>query len=139
MNLSERLKELRKERHMTQATLANALGVAKGTVAMWEMGKRRPGFENLEQMSVIFDRSVSYILGESDDTRSPELSEEEMLQMGVWAVEEDFMEVLMKYLRLDQRGKMAVEALINSEFNLCKTENTLQPRENFLLSVRVKA
>lgn len=59
--------------------------------------------------------------------------------MGVWAVEEDFMEVLMKYLRLDQRGKMAVEALINSEFNLCKTENTLQPRENFLLSVRVKA
>ena len=131
MNLSERLKELRKERHMTQATLANALGVAKGTVAMWEMGKRRPGFENLEQMSVIFDRTVSYILGESDDTRSPELSEEEMLQMGVWAVEEDFMEVLMKYLRL--------EALINSEFNLCKTENTLQPRENFLLSVRVKA
>ena len=37
MTLSERLKQLRKERHMTQADLANVLGVAKGTVAMWEM------------------------------------------------------------------------------------------------------
>lgn len=42
MTLSERLKQLRKERHMTQADLANVLGVAKGTVAMWEMGREIP-------------------------------------------------------------------------------------------------
>lgn len=48
MTLSERLKQLRKERHMTQADLANTLGVAKGTVAMWEMGKRNPSFDTLE-------------------------------------------------------------------------------------------
>ena len=79
MTLSERLKQLRKERHMTQADLANVLGVAKGTVAMWEMGKRNPSFEALEQLSIVFDRTMSYILGESDDPSSPELGADETL------------------------------------------------------------
>lgn len=138
MTLPERLKELRKEKHMTQAQLANILGVAKGTVAMWEMGKRNPSLETLEQMSAVFDRTVSYIMGTSDDLSSPELSESAIQQLGAWAVEEDYMEVMMKYLRLDGRGKSAVEALINAEFNLCKAENTLLSRDNFQLSVRVK-
>lgn len=138
MTLPERLKELRKEKHMTQAQLANVLGVAKGTVAMWEMGKRNPSLETLEQMSAVFDRTVSYIMGTSDDPSSPELSESEMQQLGAWAVEEDYMEVLMKYLRLDGRGKATVEALINAEFSLCKAENTLQSRDDFQLTVRIK-
>lgn len=138
MTLPERLKELRKEKHMTQAQLANILGVAKGTVAMWEMGKRNPSLETLEQMSAVFERTVSYIMGTSDDPSSPELSESAIQQLGAWAVEEDYMEVLMKYLRLDGRGKAAVEALINAEFNLCKAENTLHSRDNFQLTIRVK-
>ena len=138
MTLPERLKELRKEKHMTQAQLANILGVAKGTVAMWEMGKRNPSLATLEQMSAVFERTVSYIMGTSDDPSSQELSESAIQQLGAWAVEEDYMEVLMKYLRLDGRGKAAVEALINAEFNLCKAENTLHSRDNFQLTVRVK-
>ena len=35
----ERLKDLRKEKGMTQIELATALGVSSGTVAMWETGK----------------------------------------------------------------------------------------------------
>ena len=38
----ERLKQLRKEKGLTQVTLAETLGVSKGTVAMWETGKRMP-------------------------------------------------------------------------------------------------
>ena len=105
MTLSERLKQLRKERHMTQADLANALGVAKGTVSMWEMGKRNPSFEALKQLSIVFDRTMSYILGESDDPSSPELGENEIQKLGLWSLEEDYMEIMMKYLRLDERGK----------------------------------
>ena len=95
MTLSERLKQLRKERHMTQADLANVLGVAKGTVAMWEMGKRNPSFEALEQLSIVFDRTMSYILGESDDPSSPELGENEIQKLGLWSLEEDYMEIMM--------------------------------------------
>ena len=46
------------------------LGMAKGTVAMWEMGKRNPSFEALEKMSEIFDKRLDYILGTSDNPAS---------------------------------------------------------------------
>ena len=42
MKFAERLKELRKENGYTQVKLAEALGLSKGTVAMWETGKRTP-------------------------------------------------------------------------------------------------
>lgn len=83
---------------------------------MWEMGKRNPSFEALEQLSIVFDRTMSYILGESDDPSSPELGENEIQKLGLWSLEEDYMEIMMKYLRLDERGKAAVDALINAEF-----------------------
>ena len=138
MTLGDRLKELRKANHMTQRDLANMLGMAKGTIAMWEMGKRNPGFEALEKLSEIFDKRVDYILGTSEDSTSPKLSEEEINQLGEWEIEEDITEVILKYLRLDERGKAAVEALINNEFNHCKSANKLLPREEFLLSIRIK-
>ena len=51
----ERLKDLRKEKGMTQIELATALGVSSGTVAMWETGKRKPSFEMfLISGSIIF-------------------------------------------------------------------------------------
>lgn len=138
MTLADRLKELRKGNNMTQNELAKMLNMAKGTVAMWEMGKRNPGFEALEKMSEIFDRRVDYILGTSDDPSSPKLSDADIEQLGRWQTEEDFSEVVMKYLRLDERGKAAVEAIINTEFSYCRSENNLLPREDFLLSIRTR-
>ena len=64
---AERLKELRKDKNMTQVQLAEALGVSKGTVAMWEIGKREPNFETLNRLSDIFDKRIDYILGNSND------------------------------------------------------------------------
>lgn len=138
MDFSERVRQLRKENHMTQKELANILGMAKGTITMWEAGTRKPGFETLMRLSEIFDRSAEYILGNSDDAISSKMSEEDIEQLGRWTTEEDFAEVIMKYLRLDERGKAAVESLINTEFSYCRTENKLYPREYFLLSLRVK-
>lgn len=138
MTVADRLKELRRENNITQSELANMLDMAKGTVAMWEMGKRNPSFEALEKMSEIFDRRVDYILGTSDDASSPRLSDADIDQLGRWQVEEDLSEIVMKYLRLDERGKLAVEALINAEFNFCRQANILLPREEFLLSIRTK-
>lgn len=89
---------------------------------------RNPSFEALEQLSIVFDRTMSYILGESDDPSSPELGENEIQKLGLWSLEEDYMEIMMKYLRLDERGKAAVDALINAEFNMCKTDEMLLPR-----------
>ena len=44
---AERLRELRKERKMTQTELANALGVAMNTESIWERGERQPDNKEL--------------------------------------------------------------------------------------------
>ena len=135
--LAERLKQLRSEKGMTQVQLAQMLGVSKGTVAMWETSKRKPSFEILSKLSDIFDRRMDYILGYSDDASSPQLSEEELDQLGSWAAEDSMRETVMQYLRLDEYGKQAVEAIIRTEFERCKAQESLFPSSNFKLNLRI--
>jgi len=135
---AQRLKELRKEKNMTQVQLAEALGVSKGTVAMWEIGKREPNYETLNALSGVFDRRIDYILGYSEDASSAKLSEAEIDQLGRWAAEESFYETIMAYLRLDAYGKDAVENVIRSETVRCQEQGSLFPEENFMLSIRIK-
>ena len=134
---SQRLKQLRAENHVTQVQLAARLGVSKGTVAMWETDKRNPSFEVLAQLSEMFDRRIDYILGYSDDPSSPKLSEEEIAQLGRWAAADWFHETIMAYLRLDEYGKNAVEALIANELQRCRDQESTFPEENFRLSIQV--
>ena len=134
---AQRLKQLRAENQMTQVQLAEKLGVSKGTVAMWETDKRSPSFEMLAEMTNLFDRRMDYILGYSDDASSPKPTEEDIDQMGRWAAEESFYETIMAYLRLDEYGKNAVEALIANELQRCRDQETTFPEENFRLSIHV--
>lgn len=134
---AQRLKQLRTENHLTQVQLAEKLGVSKGTVAMWETDKRSPSFEVLAELSDLFDRRIDYILGYSDDPSSVKFAEEDIAQLGRWAVEESFHETMMAYLRLDAYGKAAVEALIANEMQRCREQETTFPEENFRLSVQV--
>ena len=135
--LAERLKQLRSEKGMTQVQLAQMLGVSKGTVAMWETSNRKPSFEILSKLSDIFDRRMDYILGYSDDASSPQPTEEELDQLGCWAAEDSMHETIMQYLRLDEYGKQAVEAIIRTEFERCKAQESLFPSSNFKLNLRI--
>lgn len=59
----ERLKDLRKEKGMTQIELATALGVSSGTIAMWETGKRKPSFEMFEKLTqVLINESIIFLV-----------------------------------------------------------------------------
>lgn len=135
---ADRLKEIRAEKGITQVQLAETMGVSKGTVAMWETGKREPNFETLNQLSEIFDKRIDYILGYSNDTSSPQMTEEDIEQLGVWETEEQFHEAMMAYLRLDAYGKLAVESLIRAETQRCKDQESLLSEQNFALTIRLK-
>lgn len=135
---ANRLKEIRKEKNMTQVQLAEALGVSKGTVAMWEIGKRQPNFETLNALSAIFDKKIDYILGYSNDSSSARITETEIEQLGVWETEENFHETIMAYLQLDEFGKHAVESVIKAEFSRCMEHGSLSPKEKFMLSLRIR-
>ena len=66
MNFIERLKELRKERGISQATLAEYLGLSKSTIGMYETGAIDPSVEALNGIADFFNVSIGYLLGEED-------------------------------------------------------------------------
>lgn len=131
----ERLKSLRKKCGYTQVSLAETLGVSKGTVAMWETGKRTPDFETLIRLSDLFDVRTDYILGKSNDSSSAKLSDDDIEQLGRWELESVYTDLMKLYLSLDSFGQKDVENLIKSEVLRCKEQNTLQNVSNMAMKI----
>lgn len=135
---SERLKKVRKERGYTQVSLAEALGVSKGSVAMWETGKRNPEFETLEELLTLLNVSYDYLTGRADEEGHNNHTEESQKQIAAWTIEDDISEGVMKYLSLDEYGKRAVESLLKAEFNRCQDQKTLYDTSDYSVSIKVK-
>ena len=134
----ERLKSLRKKCGYTQVSLAETLGVSKGTVAMWETGKRTPDFETLIRLSDLFDVRTDYILGKSNDSSSAKLSDDDIEQLARWELESVYTDLMKLYLSLDSFGQKDVENLIKSEAQRCKEQNTLQDVSNMAVQITIK-
>jgi transcriptional regulator with XRE-family HTH domain len=73
----ERLRLLREERAMSQEQLGRQLCVTKGTISMYETGKRQPDAETTQRIAGFFGVSVDYLWGRTDVRERP--SEEELL------------------------------------------------------------
>ena len=63
---SERFKQLRTERGLSQQDMANQLGFTKSRVNMYERGEREPGFDALEAIADYFNVDMDFLLGKSD-------------------------------------------------------------------------
>ena len=62
MTTGERIKEARKHRKMTQKQLAEAAGVATGTIQQYELGKREPRYEILIRICKALNISILVFL-----------------------------------------------------------------------------
>lgn len=133
----DRLKKVRKERGYTQVSLAEALGVSKGSVAMWETGKRNPEFETLEELLTLLDVSYDYLTGRTDEEGHNNHTEEGKKQIAAWAIEEYILEDIKKYLALDDYGKEVVEALLKSEYRRCQEQETLYDTSDYSVTINV--
>lgn len=58
-----RLAELRKELNLTQEELANELKITRSALSLYEIGKRDPDTDTLNQFADYFGVSVDYLLG----------------------------------------------------------------------------
>lgn len=59
----ENLKNIRKQRHKTQAEVAEILNVTVSTYGNYELGQRSPTPETLIKLAEYFGVSVDYLLG----------------------------------------------------------------------------
>ena len=78
MEFSERLKELRKQAHLTQVELAGKLGIVQSSYADWERGRKKPTQDNLVKIAQVLNVSVDYLVGNSEE-KSDELDNIELL------------------------------------------------------------
>lgn len=64
--LGKRIKIQRENLKMTQEVLANRIGVARQTLAKWEINRGYPDLEILTKLCEVFDCDSGYLLGEYD-------------------------------------------------------------------------
>lgn len=69
MELSQKLKGLRKKQGLTQLELAERLFVSRQAISGWEAGTSRPSTENLQSLSRLFNIPLETLL---DDTAEAE-------------------------------------------------------------------
>ena len=65
MELSQKLKELRKKQGLTQLELAERLFVSRQAISGWEAGTSRPSTENLQSLSRLFNIPLETLLDDS--------------------------------------------------------------------------
>ena len=63
----ERLKEIRRDHHDTQESLAKKLGFSTPTVSKWEQGQSNPDLDTLVQICRMYHVTADYLLGLSDE------------------------------------------------------------------------
>ncbi len=62
----KRLKELRKDKKLTQVQLAKAVGQSPSAISCWEKGTRIPNAKAIITLARFFEVTTDYLLGESD-------------------------------------------------------------------------
>lgn len=96
-NLSERLRQLRTDAHMSQEELAAKLKLSKGAIGNYETGIREPNRQTQEAIADLFNVELDYLTGRTN-TR-PEYSLEEQ-----WIVE--------CYRKVDDDIKTAIKTVL---------------------------
>ena len=61
--MENRLKELRKKKHLTLEKMGEKVGIAKNTLSRYESGKREPKLEVWQKLADFFNVSVPYLQG----------------------------------------------------------------------------
>jgi len=86
--LGRKLKELREQKRMSQAELANILDVAQQTVASWERDNSSPNYEILKKIAKYFYVSTDYLLGNVNPETLRAYMDEQLLSDGPHPAEE---------------------------------------------------
>ena len=66
IKFAERLRELRREKKVTQSKMADFLGIKLRSYQNYEGGSRPPDYEGLVALADYFDVTTDYLLGRSD-------------------------------------------------------------------------
>lgn len=67
MEFKDVFKELRKDFGYTATKIAAVVGYSKNIIYEWEKGRTQPNIETLNKLARLFDVTVDYLTGNSDE------------------------------------------------------------------------
>lgn len=79
----QRLKELRLSHNLTQKQLAEKVSTTQTTIGKYERGELQPSLETLKQFSNLFECSIDYIIGHTDDFGNITIKNENMVPLSM--------------------------------------------------------
>lgn len=113
----QRIVELRKRQGLTQTELAKTIGISRSALSLYEIEKRQPDWETINKMASLFDVSVDYLLGRTDDKHRNSTSDDKDFFFFFFFDDKDLQEVFVSAL------KTALETQNMTVSELCeKTE-----------------
>lgn len=99
-----RIKELRLSSDMTQYELAYRIGLNQTAIGKYERGELEPSISTLKKLSEIFECSIDYIVGHSDDFGAISIKNEKP----ALALSQDEQKLLETYRKLNTKNKIHV-------------------------------
>ncbi len=114
MSFGSRIKEARKNKHLTQEQLGEMIGVAKSTVTGYEKGTSHPDEGKIISLMSVLNVDANYLWQDDIPAHSHvrrSLSPAELAH-------------IKKYRDLDDHGKKSVDYILNNETERCKAQGT---------------
>lgn len=127
-DFGDTLRELRNKAGFTQQQAADMLGLKnKSTLGSWEVGKSEPDGYTLLKLCKIYDVEDIYIaFGEvnpkSKYSNSMFMADNTSNELIMLSSQEKTL--IEKYRTLDERGKIAVETILDSQYNAVFPQTT---------------
>jgi transcriptional regulator with XRE-family HTH domain len=118
MNIGERIALSRKEKNISQAKLAELIGVTRGSCGHWEQGSSVPSVENLIRLSITLEVGFEWLTtgrGINKIADDNPVTTNELLEYKIKKnyLPTDQQELLARYKQLDSKGRSLIMQLIS--------------------------
>ena len=132
-----RIKEQRVKHGMTQKDLAEKLGLSAQTISLWERGSRKPDWSAQIDLEQVFEVSVSYLSGASDDD-SPvkHQTPDDLYRQEIMDDDAELNLMTVRMCQLSTEMRAMVKALIRQAYRLDKENDRLCPEDVHEVKIR---
>ena len=128
----KRLHKLRQEANISQLDLANAIGVTKSTISLYEQGDSVPDVKTLVKIADFYKVSCNYLLLKTDNPTDIPLDVQHSIKLG-YATDydelndyiKDFINALGAFAILPKDEKQEFDKLINHFIKIIRMCNTI--------------
>lgn len=98
MTIGEKIRQLRKDKGLTQDAVASALEISRQAIAKWESNQSSPSTENLVKLAALFDVSLEELV-DVKQYQTPALEEYALLKLDKEQQKDKAIAVACKYAK----------------------------------------